>query len=311
MAKLTPDQIKEVKAKGFLLNRGTENFSGRIVPAGCVFSADDLAVISELAKKYGSGKIAFTSRLAAEIVGIPYDKIPEAIDFAESHNLHFGGTGAQVRPVTACKGTTCVYGNYDTQAMAKEIYDRYYLGWRNVKLPHKFKISVGGCPNSCMKPSLNDFGVEGHRVPVYDSASCRGCKVCQIEKHCPVKAASLKDGKLVIDETKCKTCGVCTGKCPFKAVEHHNHVQYQIFVGGTWGKKTRMGTPLSRLVEEDEIFPLLEKTMLWFKENAYSKERLGMAIDRIGTDKLEAALFSDDLLARKDEIIAAPVKTRE
>lgn len=311
MAKLTPDQIKEVKARGFLINRGTENFSGRIVPSGCIFTADDLAVISELARRFGNGKVAFTSRLTAEVVGIPFERIPEAIEYAAEHQLYFGGTGAQVRPVTACKGTTCIYGNYDTQAMAKQIHENYYLGWRDVKLPHKFKICIGGCPNSCMKPSLNDFGVEGHRVPAYDSAGCRGCKICQVEKNCPMKAAKLIDGKLVIDESICKTCGVCTGKCPFKAVGHHNHVQYQIYVGGTWGKRSRIGTPLSRLVEEGEIFPLLEKTMLWFKENAYQKERLGMAIDRIGVDKLEEALFSDDLLFRKDEIIAAPLKTRD
>jgi len=42
MAKLKPAQVAEVKGKGFLINRGTENFSGRIVPRGTVFSPDDL-----------------------------------------------------------------------------------------------------------------------------------------------------------------------------------------------------------------------------------------------------------------------------
>lgn len=304
MAKLTSEQIASVKAMGFLINRGTENFSGRIVPAGSVFSAEDMKTIAEIAEKFGNGTISFTSRLAAEVVGIPFDKIEEAKAYAAERNLYFGGTGAKIRPVTSCKGTTCVYGNYDTQALAKEIHEKYYIGWTDVKLPHKFKIGIGGCPNSCMKPSLNDFGIEGHKVPVFDNELCRGCKVCQVEKSCPSKAAHVVDGKLVIDEEACKTCGVCTGKCPFKAVAHHDHVQYQIYVGGTWGKKTRMGTPLSRLVEREEIFPLLEKTMLWFKENGLPKERLGKAIDRVGVDKLEAALFSDDLLNRKEEILA-------
>ena len=161
-----------------------------------------------------------------------------------------------------------------------------------------------------MKPSLNDFGVEGHKVPVFDAEKCRGCAVCQIEKNCPMKAAKLVDGKLHIDDSICKTCGVCTGKCPFKAVAHDTKTMYQIYVGGTWGKRTRMGTPLSRLVSEEEILPLLEKTMLWFKENAYAKERLGMAIDRIGEDKLEAALFDDDLLRRKEEILSRDILQR-
>lgn len=301
--KVTKAQIAEVKAQGFLLNRGTDNFSGRIIGPGCVFSAKDLQTISEIADKFGNGNVSFTSRLQVEIIGIPYEKIEDAKAYAAQRGLYFGGTGAKIRPITACKGTTCVYGNYDTQGLAKELYEKYYLGWSDVKLPHKFKISVGGCPNSCVKPSLNDFGIEGHRVPQYTVEDCKGCKVCQVEANCPSKAAHLKDGKMYIDEEACKTCGVCTGKCPFKAVAHHDHVQYQIYVGGTWGKKTRMGTPLSRLVEREEIFPLLEKTMLWFKENANGKERLGVVIDRIGVDELEKALFSDDLLNRKDEIL--------
>ena len=36
-----------------------------------------------------------------------------------------------------------------------------------VKLPHKFKIAVGGCPNNCVKPNLNDLGIIGQRVPEF------------------------------------------------------------------------------------------------------------------------------------------------
>lgn len=69
--KLTQQQIKEVKGQGFLINRGTEQFSGRIVPKGTTFSAKDLKTLSELAEKFGNGTVAFTTRLCAEIVGIP------------------------------------------------------------------------------------------------------------------------------------------------------------------------------------------------------------------------------------------------
>ncbi|MBP3705339.1 MAG: (4Fe-4S)-binding protein [Clostridia bacterium] len=305
---LKPDQIASVKGRGFLLNRGTENFSGRIVACGAVFSAEDLRTISEVAEKFGSGTVAFTSRLSAEVVGIPFEKIDEACAYAAERGLYFGGTGAKIRPITACKGTTCVYGNYDTQALAKELHENYYIGWSKVQLPHKFKIGVGGCPNSCMKPSLNDFGVEGRKAPIFNADLCRGCKVCAVEKACPSKAAHVENGKLVIGDN-CLQCGVCTGKCPFKAISHESETVYRIYVGGTWGKTTRMGTPLTRLVSREEIAPLLEKTMLWFKENAYQKERLGKAIDRLGLEKFEADVFSDDLLNRKDEILAAPMKT--
>ena len=301
---LTTEQINSVKGRGFLRNRGTDNFSGRIVGYGTVFTAKNFRDMSELAAKFGNGKLICTSRLGVEIPGIPFDKIEEAEAFAASCGLRFGGTGAKVRPVTACKGTTCVYGNCDTQAIAAKIHDEFFLGWNSVALPHKFKISIGGCPNSCMKPSLNDFGIEGHKQPIFNSELCRGCKSCAVESRCPMKAAKVIDGKLNIDKSLCLTCGVCTGKCPFGAVAGESETLYRIYIGGTWGKHTRMGSPLSRLVREDEIMPILEKTLLWFKENGLPKERLGKAIDRIGFDKVEAEIMGDGLLERKAEILA-------
>ena len=308
---LTNEQITSVKGRGFLRNRGTDRFSGRIVTVAGLFTPDQLHAIAECSEKYGNGKVIFTARLAAEIVGIPFDKIPEAEAFMAERGLYFGGTGAKVRPITACKGTTCVYGNIDTQALAKVIYDKFYIGMRDVKLPHKFKIGVGGCPNSCMKPSLNDVGVEGCRAFSFDSELCRGCKKCAVAESCPTKAVSVVNGKAVIDTSKCTSCGVCVGKCPFGAVPKEAASVCRIFVGGTWGKTQRMGTLLSSVYSADEVPSVIEKVMLWYKENGYVKERLGATVDRIGTDALEAAIATDDLITRKDDILAKPLLERQ
>ena len=305
---ITKEDVAKVKSRGFLRNRGTENFSGRVVSIGGVYSAAQLQKIAECAETYGNGQVVFTSRLSAEIPGIPFEKIEAAEAFLAEGGLNFGGTGAKVRPVAACKGTTCVYGNIDTQALARELHERFYVNMGHVKLPHKFKIGVGGCPNSCMKPSLNDVGIEGHKVIEFDSEKCRGCKVCQVEKNCPSKAVSMIDGKACIDPEKCLSCGVCVGKCPFEAIPHAAKSVCRIYVGGTWGKTARMGTPLTRMVPAEQAADYVEKTMLWFKENAFAKERLGKAIDRIGIEAFEKAVFSDDLIARREEILAAPVK---
>ena len=308
---LTNEQITSVKGRGFLRNRGTDCFSGRIVAVAGLFTPDQLHAIAECSEKYGNGKVIFTARLAAEIVGIPFDKIPEAEAFMAERGLYFGGTGAKVRPITACKGTTCVYGNIDTQALAKVIYDKFYIGMRDVKLPHKFKIGVGGCPNSCMKPSLNDVGVEGCRAFSFDSELCRGCKKCAVAESCPTKAVSVVNGKAVIDTSKCTSCGVCVGKCPFGAVPKEAASVCRIFVGGTWGKTQRMGTLLNSVYSADEVPSVIEKVMLWYKENGYVKERLGATVDRIGTDALEAALATNELLDRKEEILAKPLLERQ
>ena len=252
---LTNEQITSVKARGFLRNRGTDCFSGRVVSAGGIYTAEDLHAIAECAKNFGNGQIAYTSRLSAEIVGIPFEKIPEAEEFLRARGLEFGGTGAKVRPIAACKGTTCIFGNIDTQALAKTLHDRFYIGMADVSLPHKFKIGVGGCFHSCMKPSLNDVGIEGRRVA--------GESVCIV------------------------------------------------FVGGTWGKTQRMGTQLSRTVKVEDVPDLVEKIMLWYRENGLKKERLGKTVDRLGVDALEASIFSDDLFNRRDSILSAPLKEVE
>lgn len=300
---ISKEDLARVKGQGFLINRGTECFSGRIVSIGGVYTAEQMKLLGECAERFGNGSIVFTSRLSAEIVGIPYENIEPARAFLAKYNLYFGGTGAKVRPITACKGTTCIYGNIDTQALARTLHQRFYVELGAVKLPHKFKIAVGGCPNSCIKPTLNDVGIEGHRFYTFNIDKCRGCKKCAVEACCPSGACHVENGKAVIDPEKCLSCGVCVGKCPFGAVPEEASALCKIYVGGTWGKKSRPGTPLKGLYTTEEVPVIVEKVFLWYKENGLPKERLGAVIDRIGVEILEKAIEGDDLINRRESII--------
>lgn len=66
---LTQADIARVKALGFLRNRGTELFSGRIVPTGTVFSAWELIATAEIAARFGNGKVIPTVRMTLELPG--------------------------------------------------------------------------------------------------------------------------------------------------------------------------------------------------------------------------------------------------
>ena len=111
---LAKQDVQRVKLEGFLLNRDTERFNCRVSTENCTLTGEQLRVVANIAARYSS-VCAFTTRLTVEIVGVPYEDI-EAVkaELAEA-GLATGGTGARVRPVTACKGTTCVFGFYDTQ----------------------------------------------------------------------------------------------------------------------------------------------------------------------------------------------------
>lgn len=298
-----PDDIKRVKGQGFLNNKGTDCFNARILTTNGNVSADQIRAIAEAADRFGCGRVQFTSRMTVELPGIPYDKIEEFQAYLGEHGLYTGGTGPKVRPVVSCKGTTCQYGLYDTFGLSEKIHERFYLGYHHVKLPHKFKIATGGCPNNCVKPDLNDLGIIGQRIKAVDLEKCRGCKKCQIEANCPMKAASVQDGRVVINESVCNNCGRCAGKCPFGAFGD-GQPAWKITIGGRWGKKVGQGTPLGRLfTSEEEVLSTVEKTILFYKENGLPGERFADTITRLGFENVEREILSDEILARKDEIL--------
>lgn len=307
MATLTisKEEEKRVKALGFLSNKGTDNFSGRVLTVNGKITAEQMQCIAEAARLYGNGNITFTTRLTAEVQGIPYENIPAFREYLTKAGLVTGGTGAKVRPIVSCKGTTCQYGLIDTFGLSEKIHRRFFEGYGEVKLPHKFKIAVGGCPNNCVKPDLNDLGVVGQRIPQFDEERCRGCKKCGVAAACPVEAAAVKDGVLFRDPQTCNNCGRCLESCYFGA-NTGGKQGYKIYLGGRWGKKTAMGRAMKTILSsEDEVLSLIEKAILLYKEQGQPKERFAQTVARLGFENVEAMLLSDELLARKEDILAA------
>lgn len=301
----TPEEAARIKGLGFLRDKTTEDcFNCRVITRNGKITAEEANVIAEAAKRFGSGELAMTTRQTVEIQRIPYENVDALIAFLAEHGLETGGTGPKVRPIVSCKGTTCVFGLIDTYDLSLEIHNRFYKGYHAVKLPHKFKIAVGGCPNNCVKPNLNDLGVIGQCVPAVDADKCRGCKVCQVEKVCPMQAAKVENGKVTIDRDACINCGRCKGKCPFGAVTP-SVTGYRIYVGGRWGKKTAHGIPLSKIIEDrEEVLSAVEKAILLFRERGIQGERFADTVARLGIETVERELFSDEILKRKDEILA-------
>ena len=303
---VSKEEETRVKALGFLKDKRTpDKFNGRVITRNGKITSEEARVIAEAAEKFGSGEVTMTSRLTMEIQGVPFDNIEPLREFLMQAGLETGGTGSKVRPVVSCKGTTCQYGLIDTFALSEEIHERFYHGYREVKLPHKFKIAVGGCPNNCVKPDLNDLGIIGQRVPQIDLEKCRGCKVCQVENNCPIKVAKLVDGKITIDDSACNHCGRCIGKCPFHAIENYT-AGYRIYIGGRWGKKVAQGRYLDKVfTDKEEVLAVVEKAILLFREQGITGERFADTVARIGFENVQEQLLADDLLARKEENIKA------
>ena len=290
--KLSPEDIKRVKGLGCLQDKRYDDiFNVRVITRNGKVTADEQKKIAEAAEKFGTGEVTMTTRLTLEIQGVPYDSIEEVRAFLAEAGLETGGTGSKVRPVVSCKGTTCQYGLIDTFALSQKLHDLYYEGYHDVSLPHKFKIAVGGCPNNCVKPDLNDLGIVGQRVPEIDLSKCRGCKVCQVEKGCPIHVAQMQDGKIQIDAEACNHCGRCVNKCPFGAV-NESAAGYRIYIGGRWGKKIAQGHLLDKLfTSEEEVIDLVERAILFFRDEGLSGERFADTIERLGFDYVQEKLL--------------------
>lgn len=290
--KLLPEEIKRVKALGCLQDkRYGDVFNVRIITRNGKITAEEHRAVAEAAERFGSGEITMTTRLTMEIQGVPYNNLDPLFEYLAANNLETGGTGSLVRPVVSCKGTTCQYGLIDTFDLSEKLHERFYKGYHNVTLPHKFKIAVGGCPNNCVKPDLNDLGIIGQRVPLFDFSKCRGCKKCQVETACPVKVAKVEEGMLKVDSNECNGCGRCKGKCPFGVTEEYTN-GYKIYIGGRWGKKIANGRPLDKLfTNEEEVLDTVERAILFFRDEGITGERFADTVNRLGFDYVQDKLL--------------------
>lgn len=291
--KLPPEEIKRVKGLGCLQDKRFDDvFNVRVITRNGKVTAAEQMKIAQAAEKFGSGEVTMTTRLTLEIQGVSYDNLEPLFAFLEEAGLETGGTGSKVRPVVSCKGTTCQYGLIDTFALSEKLHDLYYTGYHDISLPHKFKIAVGGCPNNCVKPDLNDLGVIGQRVPEIDLSKCKGCSVCQVQNNCPIKAAKLLDGKIQIDTEGCNHCGRCVGKCPFGAVTE-TVSGYKVYIGGRWGKKVAEGRALDKIfTSEEEVVDVVERAILFFRDEGISGERFADTIARLGFDYVQDKLLN-------------------
>ncbi|KEI02490.1 4Fe-4S binding protein [Clostridium botulinum] len=303
MVKLSPKEIAELKGQGYIFQNDKEHFVCRVITVNGTMTSEKIKKVADISEKYGEGHMSFTSRLTIEIRGIKYEDIDKVKEELKECGMYAGGTGKRVRTVTSCKGTVCSYGLLDTQELNRKIHERFYLGCYDVVLPHKFKIAVGGCPNNCIKPNLNDLGIMAQRKPELNLDKCKSCGKCAVIEKCRMKAVYKVDDRVVIDREKCINCGKCIENCYFSAMEVKEEGM-KIYLGGRWGKYPKAGYLVDKIFNEEEALDFIEKSILYFKDNGISGERFGIMLDRIGFNKAQEVLLGNEMIERKSEILS-------
>ena len=75
-------EVARIKGLGFLRDKTTEDkFNCRVLTVNGRVSSDFMRTVAEAADKFGTGKLAMTSRMTVEIQGIAYSNIDDFIAF--------------------------------------------------------------------------------------------------------------------------------------------------------------------------------------------------------------------------------------
>ena len=302
MSELTVEKnvnLDELKRVGIIAQNQKDTFLIRLRTVGGDLNADELNAITRVSQKYGRGEVHLTTRQAVEIPFVNVDDLEAAREELEENCIVLGVCGPRGRGIVACPGTAvCTSALVETKQLAAELDSAYF----RQPAPHKFKIGVSGCPNSCSKPIENDVGVMGGVLPGWEREACISCQLCV--SICPVNAIEVKDSAFVLDEKKCIYCGLCINNCSTSAWTAKK-TGYTLLLGGTLGKKPRLGTRAKVLIEtKEELLGHIKSSLKFYLAHGKKKERFGHTLDRIGLDKSFAAIFADKKETEEKDVVS-------
>jgi anaerobic sulfite reductase subunit C len=291
--------LSNLKAGGFIKERGKDLFTIRLRVPGGRMSVPRLQKIAEVAGKYGGEFVHLSVRQSIELINVNMKHFDAVVEELGEAAQKVASCGARVRVPVACGG--CEYnpnGLVDTQKSALEV-DQKLFGTPTGH--HKFKVAFAGCPFDCPKSSTNDVGFQGAISPVLDKDACISCGLCA--KSCVPKAIVMgEDNKPVLSEDPCIWCGDCVKVCPTGAWSVAK-VGYTVRIGGKWGRNPLVGTLFATFLPEDKVVDFIATVLEWYQSKAegLGRIRLGDIIIKEGPQVLLDHLrvkFPENIVAK-------------
>lgn len=268
--KNTEIDLKNLKAGGFIKERGKDLFTVRLRVPGGRLPVERLKKIAEVADKYCQGNVHLSVRQSVELINVNFKDFDAVVAELGEGDQRVASCGARVRVPTACGG--CEYnpnGLVDTQKSALEV-DQKLFGTPTGH--HKFKVGFAGCPFDCPKSATNDVGFQGAIWPELAVDDCIGCGLC---------AKSCSDGAIAMDENKrpvfnperCTYCGDCVKVCPTEAWQAARK-GYMVRIGGKWGRNPLVGTLYAQFLPEEDVVEFIAEVLGWYNEKAEGRGRV-------------------------------------
>lgn len=182
-----------------------------------------------------------------------------------------------------------------------DAFDKY--GAQAMKVTSSQRIALVGIKEEDLDAVWSELGMEKGNALGNCVRSVRICPAMAFCKRAQQDAAPLG---LEIDKryhgmalpSKCKIAvSGCPNSCSENAVRDlgvmGTRKGYTITIGGNAGVAPRLADKLAEGLSQEEVLPLVDKILCYYKENARKFERLGKMIDRLGLEKVKADLLGE------------------
>lgn len=166
-----------------------------------------------------------------------------------------------------------------------------------IKLTSAQRIAIVGIQEDKIDEAWHELGMDkGHAVGL----CVRSVKICPATHFCKRAQQDAVTIGLELDKkyhgmelpSKFKM-GVsgCLNSCSESAVKDVGLIGtpkgFHVLIGGNAGMKARLANVLQEHVPADSVLELVDKVVLYYKENAKNYERMGSMIERIGIEKVK------------------------
>lgn len=291
----------EVLSAGVMVhvaNSGDKIWSVRVATPR-LLSTDTIREFADIAEKYCSGYLRFTSRNNIEFL-VSEEKNLEPLQKELRDKGHLmGGIGNRISNIVHTQGWIhCHSAATDASGLVKVLMDEFADYFTAKSLQNKVKIAVACCTNMCGAVHCSDIALVAiHRKPPkIDHAKVPNmCEVPSTIASCPTGAISPEPSKksVKINPDKCMYCGNCFTVCPPLEIHDPEYDGIAIVAGGKVGN-LRSNPKFSKLVVPfiknnpprwPEVVEAVRKIFNAYEKGAQKHERVGEWIERIGWEK--------------------------
>lgn len=176
-----------------------------------------------------------------------------------------------------------------------DAFDKY--GAQALKVTSSQRISIVGIKEKDLDNVWNDLGMEKG----YALGNCvRSVRICPAQTFCKraqqdtvplgLEIDKLYNGMELPSKFKIAVSG-CPNSCAENAIRDlgvmGTNKGYTIVIGGSAGVMPRLADKLAVNIPREEVLPLVEKIIQYYKANGKKYERFGRMIERIGFDKVK------------------------